>query len=105
MLFRTALFVCSCCLAAPAAKKPVTLEALAGQHPTPAPKAIWSPLGKEFLYQQDGKLFLYDAGSKKAKEIVEMKKLETTAVKPPAAKRFDWQNRRVSEQAMQWMPN
>lgn len=105
MPLRTALTLFLCCFAAFAAKKPVTLEAIAGQRPGSSPKAIWSPAGKEFLYQQDGKLFLYDAASKKAKEIVELKKLEATAVKPPAAKRFDWQNRRVSEQTLQWMPS
>ena len=105
MPLRTAISLFLCCFAALAAKKPVTLEAIAGQRPSSAPKAIWSPAGKEFLYQQDGKLFLYDAASKKTKEIVELKKLEAAAVKPPAAKRFDWQNRRVSEQAIQWMPS
>jgi dipeptidyl-peptidase-4 len=83
----------------------VTLEALAGQRMTASPRATWSPGGREFLYQQDGKLMLFDAASRKAKELIEMKKLEALARKPAEAKRFDWQNRRVSESPIQWMPD
>lgn len=86
-------------------RKPVTLESLTGQRMTFPPRAIWSPAGREFLYQQDGKLLLFDAGSRKAKELVEMKKLAAMAQKPADSKRFDWQNRRVSESPIQWMPD
>ncbi|MCX6592260.1 MAG: alpha/beta fold hydrolase [Acidobacteria bacterium] len=92
-------------LAEPQQRKPVTLEAVGGQRPSFAPRANWSPLGKEFVYTEAGKLMLYEASSKKAKELVEMKKLEALATKPAAAGRFDWQNRRVSEKTIQWMPN
>lgn len=84
----------------------MTLEALQNQRPSfGGLRAIWSPAGKEFLYQETGKLFLYDAASRKAKELVEMSKLSAVASKPPTPGRFDWQNRRVSEQAVQWMPD
>lgn len=88
-----------------AEKKPVTLEAVASQHPSVAPAAIWSPAGKEFLYQRSNKLYLYEAAAKKSKELIEISKLESAASTPPQSKRFDWQNRRVTEKTIQWMPD
>ena len=81
------------------------MDAIAKHRPSAGIRAIWSPLGKEFLYQESGKLLLYDAPGKKSKELIEIKKLEQSAQTPSTAKRFDWQNRRVSEQSIQWMPN
>jgi len=65
----------------------------------------WSPAGREYAYVEDGKLTLLDAASGKRKDLVEMKKLEASALPPPPGGRFDWQNRRVSEKSVQWMPN
>jgi dipeptidyl-peptidase-4 len=87
------------------AKKPVTLEAIASYRPSAAPRAIWSPDGARFLYRQDGKLRLYDAASQASTELLDFKALEETARKPPPAGRFEWQNRRVSEEPVQWMPD
>lgn len=88
-----------------AAKKPVTLDVVAAQPPATDFKPIWSPAGTKFLYEEGGRLFFYDIHSKKSKELVELSKLEAAAVKPPDLKQFDWQNRRVEEQAFQWMPD
>ncbi|MDX2181845.1 MAG: DPP IV N-terminal domain-containing protein [Bryobacteraceae bacterium] len=66
---------------------------------------VWSPAGREYAHVEGGKLLLFDAASRKSKELVEMKKLEATAIEPPPAGRFDWQNRRVGEKSIQWMPN
>lgn len=86
-------------------KTPVSLEALNSYRPSPAPRAIWSPDGEKFLYRDTGKLRLYTIASKSSSELLDLKTLEGTARKPPPAGRFEWQNRRVSEEAIQWMPD
>ncbi len=56
------------------------------------------------MHLEDGKLLLYDAATQQSSELLDKKVLESAAVKPAPAKRFDWQNRRVTEQAIQWLP-
>ncbi len=88
-----------------AEKKPVTLETVANHTPSATIQPIWSPDGKSFLYQQGGKIFLFESSARKSREIIELLRLESSAQKPPASKLFDWQNRRVTENVLQWMPD
>jgi dipeptidyl-peptidase-4 len=86
-------------------KKPVTLEALNAARPASAPRPIWSPGGEKFLYRENGMLRLYDVAAAASSELLDLKTLEASARKPPPAGRFDWQNRRVTEEPVQWMPD
>ncbi len=87
-----------------AAKKPITIDTLmeAPDHSKLAGPPVWSPTGKEFVFQRGGKLWLYDIGARKAQEILDLSELEKAAVKPPEEEAFDWQNRRVSENSFAW---
>jgi len=102
--------LCVCALfamsAAASGKKPVTLEALAAYHPLAEMSApVWSPDGKQFVYTEDEKVWLYDVASRGKRELVALSSLEAAARKVPGPAESQWQNRRVEEQTVQWMPS
>ncbi len=91
-----------------AQKKPVTLDTLkqrAAGDGSYAP--LWAPNGHQFAYVRGGGLHLYDCRSKSTRQIFgRVSDLASLAVKdshPEIA--FQWQNRRVSEQRVQWAPD
>ncbi len=89
-----------------AGKKPVTLEALAAAHPPSIMSApVWSPDGRQFLYTEAAKVWLYDVASRAKRELVALSTLQAAATKTPEPVEFGWQNRRVQERAVQWMPS
>jgi dipeptidyl-peptidase-4 len=47
-------------------------------------------------------VMLYDVAAKQEKELLSLDPLQKAAVPMPEAQRFDWQNRRVSEDSLQW---
>lgn len=65
----------------------------------------WAPDGKAFEYEQQGTIFRYDVGLKKAREWFKAETLKQVAVTPIQPKEFDWQNRRVSAETYQWFPD
>lgn len=88
-----------------AQKKPITIETLVehgaaghGDFSTP----LWAPDGKRFAHFQANHVMLYDVASKSEKELLTLDALEKAAIAPPEAERFDWQNRRVSENSLEW---
>ena len=87
-----------------AAKKPITIDTLmeSSDHSAHAGPPVWSPTGKELVFQRGGKLWLYDIGARKTQELLDLSELEKTAVKPLEDEAFDWQNRRVSENSFAW---
>ncbi len=92
-------------LPAQISKKPVTLEVLAaeGRPGRDMPgQPVWRPTGGSFAFRQGKKLSLYNLSSKSSKEIVDLAKLEEQAKEPPKAAAFDWENRGVREQPIQW---
>src|SRR4029077_21074350 len=92
-------------LAAFGQRKPVTLDALselrrqAREFPG---EPVWAPEGKTFAYRQGQELMLYEMAAKQAREIISLDPLHETAVKAPRPERYDWENRRVSEEPLQW---
>ncbi len=104
----TSLGFLAIALAAPgvlAQKKPVTLDALTRQ-PFPASTGVlWSPDGKRFVQRQRDRLVLYDAASRQETTVLSLRSLEDAAAKTPPDDTFGWQNRRVSEQPLQWTPD
>jgi dipeptidyl-peptidase-4 len=88
-----------------AQKKPVTLDTVAqfdrtGGRGGAAP--VWAPDGKRFASIRGGKVMLYEVDAKADKELLALDPLEKAAIQPPETQRFDWQNRRVSEDSVQW---
>jgi dipeptidyl-peptidase 4 len=103
------LFLCAfCALSLLAQKKPITLETLTAR-PGGARGAggpiEWAPDGKHFGYFKGKQLMLYDVAAKTEKELLTLDPLEKAAVATPAGERFDFQNRRVSENNIQWSPS
>jgi dipeptidyl-peptidase-4 len=102
------LFVLLASVASPvfAAKKPVTIDALVNAHASSAGHATgqitWAPDGNRFVFSDEGKLFLYDVPTGKQREVVEFAVLDRTAVAAPPSTGFDWTNRRVNENDVQW---
>jgi dipeptidyl-peptidase-4 len=86
-----------------AQKKPVTIDAVIQQsHEKEAPQVVWAPDGKHFAYFQDSAVMLYDVAAKSEKRLLSLEPLEKAAVPVPEPPRFDWQNRRVSEDSLEW---
>jgi dipeptidyl-peptidase-4 len=88
------------------AKKPVTLEAIDAYHaPAQMGAPVWSPDGKQFAYTEDEKVWVYDAGARTRRELIALATLEAAATKMPEQAGFAWQNRRVEERTVQWLPS
>jgi dipeptidyl-peptidase-4 len=107
MTFRL-LALALCALPVFAQKKPITLETITAQ--TGGRAAMggspeWAPDGKHFAYFKGKQIMLYDVAAKIEKELLALDPLEKAAVPAPTAERFDFQNRRVSENKLQWSPS
>ncbi|HSW49327.1 MAG TPA: S9 family peptidase [Bryobacteraceae bacterium] len=81
------------------------MEDAAAARPAIAPiEAVWAPDGSRFAWQQDGAVWLYDIPSKSMRQVVALAVLNAAATAVPTRTAFDWQNRRVKEQTVQWFP-
>jgi dipeptidyl-peptidase-4 len=101
---RLLVFLFCSCLAAQ--KKPVTLDTLSRVAPSfGGAQAHWSPDGKRFVYRQGTRLMLYDVAARAQRPLLSFPSLEAAATSVPAAPAFAWENRRVSEQTVQWTPD
>jgi len=88
-----------------AQKKPVTVDRVTADRPTPPVAVVWSRDGEKFAFE-DGKLIrVYDVGRRLSRELVSIDRLEAAATKTARSSAFDWQNRRVVEQRLQWSPS
>ena len=87
-----------------AQKKPVTIEAVAATRAARPGWAnvLWAPDGRRFAWVEDRALWVYDVPAGQKKELLKLAVLEQKAVKPPEPEVFGWENRRVSEQGVQW---
>lgn len=103
--FRALLVLGLSVTARPAEKEPVTIDALmsasSARHRHNL-DIVWAPNGSQFVETNEGALRLYDVPSGKQREIVELRKLEAAAEPAEPSRVFDWTNRRVGEQAVQW---
>src|ERR1700689_3872169 len=66
------------------------------------PQVGWSPDGKRFAYFQGDEIALYDVAAKSVKILLSLGPLVKAAVPVAEPPRFDWQNRRVSEDSLEW---
>ncbi len=86
-------------------KKPVTVADITSMRRMDmAGQPVWAPDGKTFVYRQGGALMLYTILTRDAREVAKMEPMNSAAAKVPAAVRFDWENRGVREESMQWFP-
>src|SRR5690242_19865616 len=92
--------------AAFAQKKPVTLETLTQTTSTAERNGppTWAPDGKSFVFRRGGSLMIYHPAAKSSTELVSIAEMEKAAVRAPEDSRqpFDWQNRHVHEERLQW---
>jgi dipeptidyl-peptidase 4 len=72
------------------------------RHAGEAPVPVWAPDGRHFAYFKGGEVRLYDVAAKSEKVLLSLAPLEKAAVPVAEPARFDWQNRRVSEDSMEW---
>jgi len=98
-------FVFLLAITLPAQKKPITLDVLAGQAPPFGGQALWSPDSKRIALRQGNSLQLIDVATRTRRTVLSLSALSAAATKVPAAEAFGWENRRVSEQSLQWMPD
>jgi dipeptidyl-peptidase-4 len=103
--FLAAIAAILCCATALAQKKPVTLESLSASRPRGGITPVWSPAGDKFVYNDGDALALLDCATGKSTELIRMSKLRGAAVKAPEAETFDWTNRRVTAEPVQWFPS
>ena len=107
MSLRRALLLLICAIPLAAQKKPITIDTVIEQsHARGLGGApVWAPDGKRFAHRQGDRILLYDVASKSEKQLLSLEDLQKAAVPVPSAERFDWQNRRVSETRIEWLPS
>ena len=66
---------------------------------------IWSPAGDHLIYTAGDALHLVDCAATRDTELIPLAKLRSSAVKPPQSDTFDWTNRRVTAEPVQWFPS
>ena len=90
----------------PAKKKPVTLESLSSgmgrMTAAMAGQPVWPPAGGRFVHRQGSIVKIYDLSAKQSTDAFDISSLDKDSVQEPAAREFNWENRRVREQAIQW---
>ncbi len=86
----------------PAAKKPVTIDAVVNAPPSPLTPITWAPDGERFIFTERGELSLYDIRSGKERSVIALDKLQNAAIPATPSPVFDWTNRRVGEHEVQW---
>lgn len=107
MLSRSFAFVLLGSLCVFGQKKPITLDTVvqfdraAGRGGAGA-APVWAPNGRSFASIRNGQVMLYDLAIKGEKELLVLAPLQQAAAQPADPERFDWQNRRVAETALEW---
>lgn len=92
-------------ISAQASKKPVTLETVLATPPQGPSPPVWAPEGKRFAFTVGKKVLLYDIETRSETELFGLNQLEESAKKRAQTEAFDWENRRVREQRIQWSPD
>jgi len=108
MLLGRAVLTLACALPLFAQKKPITIDTVIERGRTARASGgapVWAPDGKRFAHLEGDRIMLYDLASKSEKELLSLDDLEKAALPVPTPERFNWQNRRVSENSFEWSPN
>lgn len=89
-----------------AAKKPVSIGDVLEMPRTAPIEPVWSPDGKAFAYSQNGTIYRWRRGDGKPASWLSLSSLEAEpAPKSADPQPFNWTNRHVSDERMQWFPN
>lgn len=103
LMVRISLLVLTLSASLFAQKKPVTIDTLSRVPAASAGASVqWSPNGKRFVHRRGPQLMVYDVATRTQKAVLSLDVLETAATKVPSEEAFGWENRRVSEQSVQW---
>ncbi len=103
---RSTIVLLLAAMAGGAAKKPVTIDTVMTNPPaTAAARILWAPDGASYVTQAKGKVTLHRLNPRGASELVDLKELEGKAKMVAKTAPFDWENRRVTEQPLQWSPD
>jgi dipeptidyl-peptidase-4 len=90
-----------------AAKKPVTIEVAA--RPASPPESmgtpVWAPDEKSFAFVAGKAIWLYEIKTKARRQLASLDEIAKSAAKPPSPEPFDWENRRVRHETLQWLPS
>jgi dipeptidyl-peptidase-4 len=101
--FRPIFLLCATAVSLFAQKKTITIDTvIEHSHENEKPHVVWAPDGKRFAYFQGGEVMLYDVPAKQLTSLLSLAPLEKAAVPIPEPNRFDWQNRHISEDSLEW---
>ncbi len=92
-------------IAAAAEKKPVTLDVVLSHHGAAMPNPIWTPDGKHFASVEHDVVNVIDAANGESREFFTISELKRKVHISTEKKPFGWQNRRVSSNSFQWLPD
>jgi dipeptidyl-peptidase-4 len=101
-MFRTAALILLLSWLLAGARKPVTLDAVINAPNVPRAQIVWAPDGERFVVTEHGEILLYEVRAGKERPVITLDKLQNAATPAPPAAVFDWTNRRVGEQNVQW---
>ncbi len=86
-------------------KKPITLDSMyefaSRRAEAPGPP-VWAPDGKTFVFRQGSDLKIYFPATHSSKVLVSTEAMNAAAVQAHQNVPFDWENRRVEEDGLQW---
>ena len=86
-----------------AARKPVTIDAVVhAASNAAAHETVWSPDGSRLAINQRGVISVCEVRSGRRHDVISFDQLNAAAVRPPAQAAFEWTDRRVGEQPIQW---
>ena len=90
-----------------AQKKPVTLDAVtqSASRSGEIASIVWAPDRGRFVYQSGQTIWIYDAAAGTKREVAALEPLLAAAMKAPVGGPFDFENRRVRENKIQWSPD
>ena len=104
MTRRLLLLLAPLCLFAQ--KKPVTIDAAAsGGRDFGGGRVLWAPDGRHFAVWEGDKISLVDAATAEKKDLADAAPLKKMAVEAKAKRGFDFENRHVAEERLQWSPD
>ncbi len=88
-----------------AQKQPVTMETLnqGGRGGGRGGAVVWAPDGRTFITRAGRNLAVYDAATRKTRDLVSTQAMESAAVQPAdGSEPMDWTNRRARVGGMEW---
>ncbi|MCP5114272.1 MAG: hypothetical protein GY953_25865, partial [bacterium] len=99
------LVVTALALMASPAKKAVTPEAAAERVTAAVQSLAWSADGQALAFEEDEAIHVMDVAAGQRRVVVWESALEELSKSVPEPERFEWRNRRVREEKIQWFPS